>query len=180
MGRRLGGRVGERICLRQVSTRPPVSPAEGRTLRWLRRVLCEVVSSAFAGGCIVAKLTIRKYDLKLEQTALPDCPIFARYRTVPLLEVEGALWCLHGPRYEAKRVISTPLLAGTSQHCMLLYPRLLPYRSSCSRAVVSDMLGDVRTGCGGVQVGVVRCGCAVEVEVEGRRTRRLLKGFTVA
>lgn len=57
-------------------------------------------------------LTIRKVDLQLQERALPDCLVTARYHALPSLEVKSALWCLHGLCDEAERVVFAPLLTA--------------------------------------------------------------------
>jgi len=55
--------------------------------------------------------TIRELHLQFEQPSFPDRLVFARYRTVPSLQVESSLLRLHRPCDEAKRVVLSPILA---------------------------------------------------------------------
>ena len=93
---------------------------------------------------VVGVLTVRKLHLKLEQPSLPYCLVFPRYRTVPLLQVEGSLRCLHRSRNEAEGVVFAP---GFAVRVLVSSVAGVPekiggfaYRSSCSRACVSDIL----------------------------------------
>jgi hypothetical protein len=59
----------------------------------------------------VLSCTVWKVNLKLEQTPLPYCLVFAGDGAVPLLQIEGAGVGLHGSCYEAEGVVFAPLFA---------------------------------------------------------------------
>jgi hypothetical protein len=54
--------------------------------------------------------TVRKDNLELEETALPDCLVLARHSTIPLLDIHHARGVAHGFGKEAKGMIASPLL----------------------------------------------------------------------
>lgn len=59
----------------------------------------------------VEVLTVGELNVELEESTCPDCPVFARDRAVPALEVEAALGVLCGACYETEGMVFAPLLA---------------------------------------------------------------------
>ncbi len=73
--------------------------------------------------------TIREMHLQLEQSSFPYRSILPGDRTIPLLQIESALCCLHRSSDESERVVFAPILAiGRMQSSVM---RLFP----CQRAV---------------------------------------------
>ena len=83
---------------------------ENRTFRRLRRILCQTISKTQKvklGGNYLH--TIRKRNLELKQSTLPQRFILTRDTDLPPLDLHHAITVAHRPRKESERVVAAPL-----------------------------------------------------------------------